>query len=122
MKTVLFLINGLGIENNNSYSIYNNEIMPNLFRLNKSYLSSVLKSNVNNYIDGYRNISLDINEPYSYTIFNESVSNNSFSENATILEIKNKIEERKSKLQIFCFIDKSPLIVDNLKQFLTKNK
>ena len=35
------------------------------------------------------------------------------------IEIKNKIEERKSKLQIFCFIDKSPLIVDNLKQFLT---
>lgn len=117
MKTVLFLINGLGLEKNIP-STNNDKLMPNFDILKKEYISGILKSDANNYQEGYRNISLDINEPYSYSIVNDYINNGDLLKNRTILDIKKKLEERKSKLQIFCFIDKSPIIVDNLKYFL----
>lgn len=118
MKTVLFLINGFGIEHNNSYVVYNQELVPNLDMLKKEYLFANLKMSANNYQEGYRNLSLDVNEKYTYSIVNDNIKNNLLLENQTFLDIKNKLEERKSILQLFCFVDNSSKIVDNLKEFL----
>ena len=118
MKTVLFLINGFGIENKNSHSIYDDKLMPNFDRLMKQYMFQSLRSNVNNYQEGYRNISLDIDEIYNYSIVNNSINNESLLKNETILDVKSKLEERKSKLHLFCLVDKSPKIVENLKYIL----
>ena len=41
-KTVLFLMNGFGIEQLNSYSIYNANLMPNLDSYTKKYLFSTV--------------------------------------------------------------------------------
>ena len=49
MKTVLFLINGFGIEQKGSYSVYNKELMPNFDRLMNEYMFQTLESNINNY-------------------------------------------------------------------------
>ena len=38
MKTVMFLINGFGVEAKNSYEIYNKELMPNLDTLAQKYI------------------------------------------------------------------------------------
>lgn len=114
MKTVLFLINGIG---NNNLVIDNNEIMPNFNKLKKNYLSGVLSSSAINYEEGYRNVSLDINEEYTYSIVKEQLSTGVLKENEKLLEIKDNLE-KNNKLQLFCFIDKSPLFVDNLKSIL----
>ena len=66
-KTVLFLINGFGVEKKESYSIYDESIMPTFDELSKKYLFSTdTESKVSNYFDAYRNISLDVNELYNY--------------------------------------------------------
>jgi len=118
VKTVLFLINGFGIEHNNSYKVYSQELVPNVDKLKKEYLSANFKSSANNYQEGYRNISLDVNEKYTYSLVEENSKNDGLLQNQTFLEIKNKLEERKSILQLFCFMDNTPKIVDNLKETL----
>ena len=118
MKTVLFLINGFGIEQKGSYSVYNKELMPNFDRLMNEYMFQTLESNINNYQEGYRNVSLEINEIYNYSIVDKSISDTTILNNQTILNLKSTLEERKSKLHLFCLVDKSPKIVDQLKSIL----
>ena len=70
MRTILFLINGFGIEAKESYSIYDKQIMPNFDKLSKSYMFSTIKSQVYNTVDGFRSMSLEMNELYNYNIYN----------------------------------------------------
>ena len=118
MKAVLFLINGFGIEHNNSYKVYSQELVPNVDKLKKEYLSANFKSNANNYQEGYRNISLDVNEKYTYSLVEDNIKNGSLLQNQTFIEMKNEFEKRNSILQLFCFMDNTPKIVDNLKETL----
>jgi len=118
MKTVLFLINGFGIEHKNSYSIYDNNLMPNFDGLMKKYMFQTIESDVNNYQEAYRNISLDVNEIHNYKTVFENINNGKLLTNETILNIKSNLEEKKSKLHMFCLVDTSPKIVENLKYVL----
>lgn len=118
MKTVLFLINGLGIEKKESYSVYDANIMPTFDILTKSYMFSKLDSDVKNINDGYRNMSLEIKGLYNYNVYDREALDGNINTNTTVLDINKTLEERKSKLHIFCFVDISEKIVDNLKVFL----
>ena len=119
MRTVLFLINGFGVEAKDSYSVYDANLMPNFDKLTKKYMFSTIQSNVRNIYDGYRNMSLEINELYNYYIYNRDAANGKINTNSTTALITKEIEERKSKLHIFCFVDTSLMIVENLKHYLT---
>lgn len=118
MKTVMLLINGFGVEDKKSYSIYDKELMPNIDMLNKKYIFSSMKADVNNYRDGYRNMCLEVNEMYNYGIFSEAVNNNTLLSNKQYLDMKNELLKRKSKLHLFCFLDDSERIVEQLKLVL----
>lgn len=123
MKTILFLINGYGVEQKNSYSIYSKDLTPNFDKLMNQNLFSTLDANINNIYEGYRNASLDVNEVYNYSILNREIANENLIKNNTLLDLSNKLNERKSKLHIFCLVDTSEKIVDNLKELLkTINK
>ena len=75
MRSVLFLINGFGVESKESYSVYDETIMPNFDKLSKKYMFSKLSSNVFSTIDGFRNMSLERNDLYNYSIYErDSVS------------------------------------------------
>ena len=87
-KTVLFLINGFGIERKESYSIYDSSLMPTFDEITKKYLFSTIESNVNNYYDGYRNMSLDINELYNYSILDGQIEDKKLQTNPTLLKVK----------------------------------
>ena len=115
MKTVMVLINGFGVEHKTSYSIYTKELMPNLDMLTKRYMFSQLKANVNNYRDGYRNMCLEVNEIYNYSIYDEYYRKGLINTNQTLVNLKKEHETRKSKLHIFCFVDNSLKIVEQLK-------
>lgn len=118
MKTILFLMNGFGIESKDSYSVYDTSILPNIDKLKNRYLFQTLNTNNKTMYEGFRNISLEINELYNYHIYNRESKNNSIISNPTYLEISKKLEEKKSKLHLFVFVDKSPMIAENLKSFL----
>ena len=118
MKTVLFLMNGFGIETKDSYSVYDTSIVPNIENLRNRFLFQTLTTNNKTISEGYRNISLEIGELYNYHVYDYESQNNNIFKNSTYLNIKNELETKKSKLHLFVFIDKSSMIVDNLKSFL----
>ena len=91
-KTILFLINGFGVERKESYSIYDASLMPTLDSLSKKYLFSTITSDVNNYYDGYRNISMDVNELYNYKIIDRQIEDKKYQTNQVLLKIKKDIE------------------------------
>ncbi len=119
MRTILFLINGFGIENKDSYSVYNAELMPNFEKLINRYIFSSVESNLHSVYEGYRNMSLEINELYNYHIFNRELANNNLFNNDVYNNIVNELNTRE-KAHLFCFVDTSPSIVDNLKEYLKK--
>ncbi len=118
-KTVLFLINGFGVEKKESYSIYDESIMPTFDELSKKYLFSTdTESKVSNYFDAYRNISLDVNELYNYTTIDNDVINKTLPNNQVLQKMKTDLDTRKSNLHIFCLVDTSMKIVEHLKETL----
>ena len=119
MRTVLFLINGFGVESKDSYSVYSEANMPNFDKLAKKYMFAKVKSNVFSTIDGFRNMSLELNELYNYGIYERAALNNKIAANPTVTVINKALIERKCKLHLLCFVDTSTKIVDNLKNFLT---
>ncbi len=119
MRTVLFLINGFGIEAKDSYTVYSSTLMPNFDKLLNKYMFSRIESNVRNVYDGYRNMSLEITGLYNYKIYNREAENGNILKNNTLLTLQKTLNERNSKLHLLCFVDTSLDIVENLKHFLT---
>lgn len=117
-KTVLFLINGFGIERKESYSIYDSSLMPTFDSLTKKYLFSTISSNVNNYYDGYRNASMDIQELYNYSILDKEIEDKKFQINPNLLKIKEEITTKKGNLHIFALADTSLKLITHLKETL----
>ena len=118
MKTVLMLINGFGIETDDSFEIYKTDLLPNFDNLMKKYLFSRINSSVNTIYEGYRNMSLEINELYNYHIYGRESDNGNIKQNSVVNTVKNELEKRKSKLHLWAFVDTSLKISDNIKSFL----
>ena len=119
MRTVLFLINGFGIETKDSYGVYDASIMPNFDKLTQKYMFSKLDSNVFNTIDGFRSMSLEMNDLYNYSIYKREMESGRIAASPTLAELNNSLIERKSKLHVLCFVDTSMQIAENLKHFIT---
>ena len=119
MRTVLFLINGFGVESKDSYGVYDASIMPNFDKLAQKYMFSRLEYNVFNTIDGFRSMSLEMNDLYNYSIYKREVENGKIAASPTVKEINNELINRKSKLHILCLVDTSIQVVENLKHFIT---
>ncbi len=118
MKTVLFLINGWGVEHKSSYPIYDKEIVPNFDTLLNKYMFERIKKTTNNYQEAYRNMSLDINEIYNYSIVRKAIDDGSLINHEALKAIKERFDQHKGKLQIMCLIDRSMKIVDDLRYVL----
>ena len=96
MKTVLFLLNGFGIESKGSYSVYNETLMPTFDNLTRKYMFSKLESNVRNINDAYRNMSLEIDSLYNYNIYSRETNN--IAANKTVLDIQKDLLERNTQI------------------------
>ena len=124
-KTILFLINGFGVEKKESYSIYDSKLMPTFDDFTKKYLFSTIESKVSKYYDAYRNISLDIEELYNYSILDKEIAEKTFFNNQVLMNLKTENDTRKSNLHMFCLVDTSLKIVEHLKdtvKYLNPNK
>ena len=118
MKTVLMLVNGFGIETDDSYEVYKQELMPNFDMLMKKYIFSRITSKVNTIYEGYRNMSLEIGELYNYHIYTRENNNGNIKQNANVTNIINELNNKKSKLHLFAFVDTSLKISENIKSFI----
>ena len=119
MRSVLFLINGFGIESKESYNIYDETVMPNFDKLSKSYMFAKLDSHVFNTVDGFRSMSLEMSDLYNYEIYTRNADNGKIAANPLVMNISKSLNEKKGKLHLLCFVDTSFKVVDNLKHFIT---
>ena len=119
MRTVLFLVNGFGVESKESYGVYDASIMPNFDKLAQKYMFSKLDYSSPSTIDGFRSMSLEMNDLYNYSIYKRDSENGKIANSPVVAEINNELNTRKSKLHILCFVDTSLQVVENLRHFLT---
>lgn len=102
-KNILLLINGFGIEQADSVNVYNEKLMPNMDRLTKEKLFASLASKDLDYKDGYRKFSIGINESLTYSIVENSLSNDSYKNNQLLKYIESKTNMGENRLHIFCY-------------------
>lgn len=104
-KNILLLINGFGIEQQSSYNVYSEELMPNMDRLTRERLFVSLSSKDLDYKSGYRNFSIGITEPLSYSLLENNISTLEYKNNQVFKYIVSQVCNCKSKLHIFCYMD-----------------
>ena len=102
-KNILLLINGFGIEQADSVNVYDEKLMPNMDRLTKEKLFASLASKDLDYKDGYRKFSIGINESLTYSIVENSLSNESYKNNQLLKYIESKTNMGENRLHIFCY-------------------
>ena len=102
-KNILLLINGFGIEQADSVNVYDEKLMPNMDRLTKEKLFASLASKDLDYKDGYRKFSIGINESLTYSIVENSLSNDSYKNNQLLKYIESKTNMGENRLHIFCY-------------------
>ena len=101
-KSILFLINGLGVASKDSFDIKFNDMMPNLSMLMRNYTFAKLENKNYNYKNGFRNFSLGNNLLPTYRILENDTN---FQNNPTIINIANDAISNHTKVQLFCFLD-----------------
>ncbi len=106
-KTILFLINGLGIASKDSFDIKFGEVMPNLSMLMGNYIYTNLENLNYNYKNGYRNFSLgnDLLPTYHRLEQDTNLMNN-----PTILNMATDAIRNGTKIHLFCFLDNEQVI------------
>lgn len=113
-KTILFLMNGFGIEQVDSYSVYSKDLMPNLDRYTNEYLFSSIESKATTLEDGLLNFSTGVKLPLSYSLVDRIY--NDYSQNKNFNFYLQNIKEN-SNIHLFCFVE-SDRILEHLKSFV----
>lgn len=104
-KNVLLLINGFGIERTDSHTVYTPELMPNMDRLTKENVFVSIPNKFLDYKSGYRNFSMGINNPLTYSLIENEIINSQYNNNQLLKYILAETTNLKSRLHIFCFWD-----------------
>ena len=113
-KTVLFLMNGFGIEQKDSYSVYNSTLMPNLDKYTKEHMFSTITTPAFNIGEGYRLFSTGSMKPLTYSLLDNYVENFGSIKNLEIC--LNSIKEN-SKIQLFLCVENEKCF-EHLKAFV----
>lgn len=120
-KKILFLINGFGIEQVESYSIYDKTLMPNLDKLTKEKIFKTFSNTFLDYKSAYNNFSMGINDALTHTLIDNCISNVEYDNNKMMKYIINEINKQQSNLHVFCYID-SETIYDEIITYITHIK
>ena len=112
-KTVLFLMNGFGIEQIDSYNIYNSKLMPNLDSYTKNYLFTAIESKAYDLKSGYRTFSTASDLPLTYSLIDNYYLK--FSENKNLNFYLNSIRP-EGKVQLFLFYENEKSL-EHIKSF-----
>ena len=117
-KSVLFLINGLGIEKKESYSIAIDQCMPNLSKTKEtSYFTTAIIDSVE-YRSAYESFFLGDTYRSEVDYINENILNDNVINNQTFINIKNSLANETSKLHVF-LEPTNDKIVDSVNKLVT---
>ena len=118
-KSVLFLLNGLGIERQGSYSISIDQCMPNLSRTKEtSFFTTAVIDSVE-YKTAYERFFLGETYKKEVKYINSSIVNDQVINNPTFASLKSSLTDEKSKLHVF-IEPTNELIVDSLNELVKK--
>ena len=119
-KTILYLINGFGIEQKDSFNIYKSDLMPNLDELTKTSLFSSLETSDYNLQDAYRTFSVESKEAVTYTFLDKYTL--LLKENPNFVTFTSSIKDN-SKVHLFCFLENYKSIdhIKNIVALINKN-
>lgn len=104
-KNILLLINGFGVEQADSISVYSKELMPNMDMLTTTGIFGSIPSNELDYKSGYRKFSIGISDALTYSIVNNDISNDGYRKSEMLNYIYNDLNQFNSKLHIICYYD-----------------
>lgn len=116
-KTVLFLINGLGIEHKDSYSIYSSSVMPTFDSLTKEAFFTPLTSPAHNLEEAYKYFSIGTISPLTAPYINNILENNLFNDNQKFNEFHQEVFNSQGNIHLFCFLNDEKLH-DSIKKFI----
>ena len=100
-KSVLFLINGLGIEKQGSYSIAIDQCMPNLSRTKETSFFTTAFINSLEYRSAYESFFLGDTSNNEIKYIRNNIINDNIVNNTTFQNIKNNLTNETNKLHIF---------------------
>ncbi len=104
-KNILLFINGLGIEQKDSYSIYSENIMPNFDKLTRTHMFGSISATDLDYKTAYRSFSIGIRESLAYSVVNNSINSETYKNNELFRYIKGQLSENKTRLHILCYYE-----------------
>ena len=116
-KTVLFLMNGMGIEQKNSYNIYSSELMPNLDRFIREHFFTSISSSALDYEKAYQLFSIDTLQPLSYPHIENILENNLMTKNPKFNQFHQSVFQCQGNIHFFCFVEEYKTF-DSIKQML----
>lgn len=116
-KTILLLINGFGIEKNDSTEVYSPKLMPNFDDMMKNYLFTNLFSNAGDYNNAYRifsmpEVSKGVEDEIDNLIFDKKLGDNQILQN-----VRSSIVE-ENKLHVFYIIENANKL-NQFREFIT---
>ena len=118
-KSILFLINGLGVEKAGSYSIAIDQCMPKLSKLKEtSFFTTAIISSIE-YRSAYENFFLGNTYKKEIKYINENVINDQVINNETFKNIKEKLNNETNKLHVF-LEPTNDMIVEEVNNLVTR--
>jgi len=118
-KSVLFLINGLGIERQGSYSISIDQCMPNLARTKETSFFTTAVINSVEYRTAYESFFMGDTYRKEMKYIEENIVNDSIINNPTFINLKASLQNETSKLHVF-LEPNNELIVDCVNNLVNK--
>lgn len=118
-KSVLFLINGLGIERQGSYSISIDQCMPNLSKTKETSFFTTAVINSVEYKTAYESFFLGDTYKKEVKYITENIINDGVVNNPTFTNLKNSLSSGTNKLHVF-IEPTTELIVDTLNELVKK--
>lgn len=107
-KTVLFLMNGFGIEKKESVSIYSPTLMPNMDKLTFEYIFASLPVDTFDFKDGYKTFSVGTKPSTVYTVVDNAIQNNTLQSNEVLKNHMNA--DTDGKLHLFVPIENAKML------------
>ena len=118
-KSVIFLLNGLGIERQGSYSISIDQCMPNLARTKETSFFTTAFINSVEYKTAYESFFLGDTYRKEVKYIGKSIINDEVVSNPTFTKLEESLSSGTNKLHVF-IEPTNDLIVDTLNQLVTK--
>lgn len=108
-RTVLFLMNGFGVDKRDIYDVCNDDTIPYLNKLARENIYATMTSVATNFKDGFRMLSTGKKELPGYKKLSQDLTEN-FENNNNFKTISNEIKSRNKKLHVFCYLDNDTTI------------